>query len=152
MQSWHWRLQSFDNRLCPHAVEAFPLDERKHQQGFEVSHEDQRQLWLKVSSHDQRGETSSLVNFWETRLWKALWIMSSIIRRVNNEKIIASSCLPRGVNVYATYIIEWCHGFAITSHVSSMKRISHLKSLTNVLPKTWKMRSSGMSRNHTYTH
>ena len=26
-QSWHWRLQSFDDRPCPHA-EAFPLDER----------------------------------------------------------------------------------------------------------------------------
>ena len=29
------------------------------QQGFEASHKDQRQLWLKVSSHDQCGEVSS---------------------------------------------------------------------------------------------
>ena len=29
------------------------------QQGFEASHKDQRQLWLKVSSHDQLGEASS---------------------------------------------------------------------------------------------
>ena len=43
--------------------------------------------------------------------------MSSIIRRVNDEKITGSSCLPRGVNIYATYIIEWCHGFAITSRI-----------------------------------
>ena len=29
------------------------------QQGFEASHKDQRQLWLKASSHDQHGEASS---------------------------------------------------------------------------------------------
>ena len=78
--------------------------------------------------------------------------MSSIIRRVDDEKIISSSCLPRGVHVYATYIIEWCHCFAMASHVSSTKRISRIKSLMNGFPKTWKMRSLGMSWNHTYTH
>lgn len=30
-----------------------------NQQRFEASHKDQHQLWLKVSSHDQRGEASS---------------------------------------------------------------------------------------------
>ena len=29
------------------------------QQGFEAAHKDQRQLWLKASSHDQQGEASS---------------------------------------------------------------------------------------------
>ena len=29
------------------------------QQGFEAAHKDQRQLWLKASSHDQHGEASS---------------------------------------------------------------------------------------------
>jgi len=29
------------------------------QQGFEASHKDERQLWLKASSHDCRGEASS---------------------------------------------------------------------------------------------
>ena len=29
------------------------------QQGFEASHKDQRQLWLKATSHDQQGEASS---------------------------------------------------------------------------------------------
>ena len=29
------------------------------QQGFEASHKDQRQLWLKASSHDHDGEASS---------------------------------------------------------------------------------------------
>ena len=29
------------------------------QQGFEASHKDQRQLWLKASSHDRHGESSS---------------------------------------------------------------------------------------------
>ena len=29
------------------------------QQGFEASHKDQRQLWLKATSHDQHGEASS---------------------------------------------------------------------------------------------
>lgn len=29
------------------------------QQGFEASHKDQRQLWLKASSHDGHGEASS---------------------------------------------------------------------------------------------
>jgi len=29
------------------------------QQGFEASHKDQRQLWLKASSHDRHGEASS---------------------------------------------------------------------------------------------
>lgn len=30
------------------------------QQGFEASHKDQRQLWLKATSHDQHGEASSI--------------------------------------------------------------------------------------------
>lgn len=42
------------------------------QQGFEASHKDQRQLWLKVSSHDQLGEASSseqiLVHFYAERM------------------------------------------------------------------------------------
>lgn len=29
------------------------------QQGFEASHKDQRQLWLKASSHDCKGEATS---------------------------------------------------------------------------------------------
>ena len=66
------------------------------------------------------------------------------------KKIISLSCLPRGVNVYATYIIEWCRGFVIASHVSSTKRMSRIKSLTNGFPKTWKMRCLRLSRNHTY--
>ena len=68
------------------------------------------------------------------------------------KKIMSSSCLPRGVNVYATYIIEWCRGFVIASHVSSTKRMSRIKSLTNGFPKTWKMRCLSMSWNHTYIH
>ena len=66
------------------------------------------------------------------------------------KKIISLSCLPRGVNVYATYIIEWCLGFVIASHVSPTKRMSRIKSLTNGFPKTWKMRCLSLSRNHTY--
>lgn len=42
------------------------------QQGFEASHKDQRQLWLKVSSHDQLAEASSseqiLVHFYAERM------------------------------------------------------------------------------------
>lgn len=30
-----------------------------NQQGFGASHKDQRQLWLKASSHDQNGEATS---------------------------------------------------------------------------------------------
>lgn len=39
------------------------------QQGFEASHKDQRQLWLKTSSHDQHGKASSskLFNLLHTR-------------------------------------------------------------------------------------
>lgn len=37
------------------------------QQGFEASHKDQRQLWLKASSHDCKGECASgmSVKYWE---------------------------------------------------------------------------------------
>ena len=67
----------------------------------------------------------TLVNFWENRPSKALWIMSSIKKRVHDKKkIISASCLSGGVNVYATYIIEWCRGFAITPHISSTKRMA----------------------------
>lgn len=42
------------------------------QQGFEASHKDQRQLWLKATSHDQHGEASSieqmLVHFYAERM------------------------------------------------------------------------------------
>lgn len=42
------------------------------QQGFEASHKDQRQLWLKATSHDQQGEASSieqmLVHFYAERM------------------------------------------------------------------------------------
>lgn len=42
------------------------------QQGFEAAHKDQRQLWLKASSHDQHGEASSidqmLVHFYSEKM------------------------------------------------------------------------------------
>ena len=55
----------------PHADEEILINEKKNenysQQGFEASHKDQRQLWLRASSHDCKGQCASgmSVKYWE---------------------------------------------------------------------------------------
>lgn len=59
-----WRLGTGDygHLLIDHAPmlmrHFFSMSEFS-QQGFEASHKDQRQLWLKATSHHQQGEASS---------------------------------------------------------------------------------------------
>lgn len=55
-------LEDYGHLLIDHApmlMRRFLSMTEFSQQGFEASHKDQRQLWLKATSHDQHGEASS---------------------------------------------------------------------------------------------